>query len=792
MAEPSGLSWLAVARQILDLLDPLLELLCRAGVLESPGEVHDMLLVRSHEHQCLLERHILEGRHREAHHVHRLGHLGLLAHGVHPGRLDELFLELLQRASSVLCGFHLVLLITLADFTRARTRRNPRSQARGCIPGSPRLLPHARLWLEYRGLATVAARQRVGDAAQQPLVPALLPVPLLLGLLGLFLRPPSLLLLVRLLLGFGLPLLGPALGLLFFVAGYGACGFFRLALRLIHRSSFERSESALLLVGGARHVPDGYASFGPGPLHLGEVHAQFIRLLPGGVRDVQVLPRCVLGLIGGLTRRVLGLLGGALGGVLGLLGRALGGVLRSLRGLPCLVGNLSRSVLRLSGGLSGGVLDALHGLSRLVRHLADRLTGGILCLPGGLSGGVLDLLGGLAGLFLCLSSYVLGLLGDIPGGGPLLRLLGRIVHRVVEPLVAGRLVEVALDLRIGVDHLLQLSLRLRRGLLHQALELSAVVLDLTLEAAERVGVEVLGTLHYLLLYPLLETLYFAHSLSFLLFLLCAWALAVLLRLLRALGTRYGEETAGARPSLRLESCGWPDQSPRLLTKLRISGILHVADGDLSPDPGALHLGEVHAQLLGLALGRLRGVGLVLPGRILGLLGRLTRRVLGLIGDLTRRALGLLGGASCGVLGLLGRASCGVLGLLGRALGGVLRSLRGLPCLVGNLSRSVLRLPGGLSGGVLDALHGLSRLVRHLADRLTGGILCLPGGLSGGVLDLLGGVAGLFLCLSSYVLGLLGDIPGGGPLLRLLGRIVHRVVEPLVAGRLVEVALDLRI
>src|SRR5829696_2729547 len=739
MAEPSGLSWLAVARQILDLLDPLLELLCRAGVLESPGEVHDMLLVRSHEHQCLLERHILEGRHREAHHVHRLGHLGLLAHGVHPGRLDELFLELLQRASSVLCGFHLVLLITLADFTRARTRRNPRSQARGCIPGSPRLLPHARLWLEYRGLATVAARQRVGDAAQQPLVPALLPVPLLLGLLGLFLRPPSLLLLVRLLLGFGLPLLGPALGLLFFVAGYGACGFFRLALRLIHRSSFERSESALLLVGGARHVPDGYASFGPGPLHLGEVHAQFIRLLPGGVRDVQVLPRCVLGLIGGLTRRVLGLLGGAscgvlgllgraLGGVLGLLGRALGGVLRSLRGLPCLVGNLSRSVLRLPGGLSGGVLDALHGLSRLVRHLADRLTGGILCLPGGLSGGVLDLLGGVAGLFLCLSSYVLGLLGDIPGGGPLLRLLGRIVHRVVEPLVAGRLVEVALDLRIGVDHLLQLSLRLRRGLLHQALELSAVVLDLTLEAAERVGVEVLGTLHYLLLYPLLETLYFAHSLSFLLFLLCAWALAVLLRLLRALGTRYGEETAGARPSLRLESCGWPDQSPRLLTKLRISGILHVADGDLSPDPGALHLGEVHAQLLGLALGRLRGVGLVLPGRILGLLGRLTRRVLGLIGDLTRRALGLLGGASCGVLGLLGRASCGVLGLLGRALGGVLRSLRGLPCLVGNLSRSVLRLPGGLSGGVLDALHGLSRLVRHLAQ----GALVFPALLLAGV------------------------------------------------------------
>src|SRR5215217_5788826 len=718
-----------------------------------------MLLVRSHEHQCLLERHILEGRHREAHHVHRLGHLGLLAHGVHPGRLDELFLELLQRASSVLCGFHLVLLITLADFTRARTRRNPRSQARGRIPGSPRLLPHARLWLEYRGLAAVAARQRVGDAAQQPFVLVLLPVSLLLGLLGLFLRPPGLLLLGRLLLGFGLPLLGPALVLLLFVAAYGACGLFRLAFRLIHRSSFERSESSLLLVGGARHVPDGYPSFGPGPLHLGEVHAQLIRLLPGGVRDVQVLPCCVLGLLGGASC-----------GVLGLLGRALGRILRSLRRLPCLVGNLSRSLLRLSGGLSGGVLNALHSLSCLVRHLADRLTGGILCLPGGLSGGVLDLLSDLAGLLLRLSSCVLGLLGDIPGSGPLLRLLGRIVHRVVESLVAGRLVEGALDLCIGVDHLLQLRLRLRRGLLHQALELGAVVLDLTLEPAERVGVEVLRTLHYLLLYPLLETLYFAHSHSFLLIFLCAWALAVLLWLLRARSTDYGEETAGARPSLRLESWGWPDQSPRLLTKLRISGILHVADGDLSPDPGALHLGEVHAQLLGLALGRLRGVGLVLPGRILGLIGGLSRRV-----------LGLLGGASCGVLGLLGRALCGIL-----------RSLRRLPCLVGNLSRSLLRLSGGLSGGVLNALHGLSCLVRHLADRLTGGILCLPGGLSGGVLDLLSGLAGLLLRLSSYVLGLLGDIPGGGPLLRLLGRIVNRVVEPLVAGRLVEVALDLRI
>src|SRR5215207_3305133 len=137
IVEPSGLSWSPVARAILDFLDPLLELLCRAGVFESPGEIFDVLLIRSHEYQRLLEGHVFEGRHRDAHHVHRLGHLGLLAHGVHPSRLDKLFLELLQRASSVLCGFHLCSLVTPADPTRARTPRNPRSQARGCAPRAP-------------------------------------------------------------------------------------------------------------------------------------------------------------------------------------------------------------------------------------------------------------------------------------------------------------------------------------------------------------------------------------------------------------------------------------------------------------------------------------------------------------------------------------------------------------------------------------------------------------------------------------------------------------------------------
>src|SRR5215213_1901915 len=140
--------------------------------------------------------------------------------------------------------------------------------------------------------------------------------------------------------------------------------------------------------------------------------------------------------------------------------------------------------------------------------------------------------------------------------------------------------------------------------------------------------------------------------------------------------------------------GWA--SPRLIPRLRIRGGLHVADRDLSPDPRAFHLGEVHTQLLGLTLGGLSGVGLFLPGRILGLLSGLTGGVLG---------------ALRGLPGLIGGLPCRVLGLLGRPLGGILRPLRGLPSLVGNLTCGVLGLSGRLTGGILDALHGLPGLVR---------------------------------------------------------------------------------
>src|SRR5829696_360440 len=200
--------------------------------------------------------------------------------------------------------------------------------------------------------------------------------------------------------------------------------------------------------------------------------------------------------------------------------------------------------------------------------------------------------------------------------------------------------------------------------------------------------------------------------------------------------RHGEGSTGARP-LRLKSLGWPDQ-PRLIPKLLIRGVLHIADSDLSIDPGPLHLGEIHAQLLGLTLGRLRGVGHFLPtlGGILGLLGGLASGVLGTL----RSLASLIGGLTCRVLGLLGGTSSSVLSLLGRALGGILRSLCGPSRLVGNVTRGILSLPGRLTGGLLDALHGL---VCHLAH----GALVFPAllrtgvGLVAGVLDSLGGLRG---------------------------------------------------
>jgi hypothetical protein len=136
--------------------------------------------------------------------------------------------------------------------------------------------------------------------------------------------------------------------------------------------------------------------------------------------------------------------------------------------------------------------------------LVGDLSGCLLGLPGRLARGVLRLLSRTP-------KGLLGLLGRSSRSGALRRL----VHHVFEPLVLGRLLEGVLDLRVGVGHLLELGLRVRGGLLGQALQLGAVVLQLALDPAERVPEELLGALHGLLLDLLLQVLCFGHFLTFL-------------------------------------------------------------------------------------------------------------------------------------------------------------------------------------------------------------------------------------------------------------------------------------
>jgi hypothetical protein len=151
------------------------------------------------------------------------------------------------------------------------------------------------------------------------------------------------------------------------------------------------------------------------------------------------------GLLGRLPRGLLPLLGSLSGGVLGLLGGPSGGLLGLARNLPGLVGRLARYLLGLIGRLSGGVLSLLGGSLR----------------------GLLDLLLGLLS----------GLLGLVLYSG----ILGRLIHR-------------ALELYVRIDHLLDLGLRILGELLGKLLQLGAVILDLALEAAYRLPVEVLGVL----------------------------------------------------------------------------------------------------------------------------------------------------------------------------------------------------------------------------------------------------------------------------------------------------------
>ena len=274
------------------------------------------------------------------------------------------------------------------------------------------------------------------------------------------------------------------------------------------------------------------------------------------------------------------------------------------------------------------------------------------------------------------------------------------------------------------------------------------------------------------------------------------------------------------------------QRPRLLVR----GGDHVPDGDAPLGSGALHLREVHTQLLSLLLGGLRSVRLLLLTSS-GLLGRLTCGLLSLLGGLPRSVLCLLGGSSGGflrlsrcLLPLLGRLSGGVLRLLSRSSGGFLRLSGYLSGLIGRLPRGFLGLSRCLSGRVLHALRGLPDLIRDSSKRtaaalafalLAAGettgessysVLHLPGRLTRSVLYALRGLSGLvgdLSCLigrlSCYLLGLPRRLSCG--VLRLLGRslcdllhllqgllggLVHRVLDARILGRLIHRTFELHV
>jgi hypothetical protein len=299
-----------------------------------------------------------------------------------------------------------------------------------------------------------------------------------------------------------------------------------------------------LLVRGGDHIPDRDAPSCSGTLDLGEVYVKLLSLLLGGLGGVRLLLLASSGLLGGLSSNLLS-----------LLGSLSSCVLRLARYLSCLIGGLPRDFLSLPGCLSGGVLHALGnlthlvgdpaqgtsasltftlllasaretsgesphsvlGLTRYLSCLVGSLTGYLLGLPGCLSGSVLGLTRYLSCLVGGLPGYLLGLACHLPGGvlrllGRFLRellhllhgLLGSLVHRFLDTRILGRLIHGALELYVGVDHLLDLGLLVAFGeLLSVLLQLFAVTLSLALDPTQRLPVEVLGVLHGLLLHLLL-------------------------------------------------------------------------------------------------------------------------------------------------------------------------------------------------------------------------------------------------------------------------------------------------
>jgi hypothetical protein len=285
----------------------------------------------------------------------------------------------------------------------------------------------------------------------------------------------------------------------------------------------------LLLVRGGLHVPDGDAPTSPGTLHLGEVHTQLLGLLLGRLRGVRLLAALLLassGLLGCLPRYLLSSLGCLPRCLLSLLGCLTGGILGLARNLSGLIRDLPRCLLGLARHLSDLIRDSAqstsdaallaagepaYGILGLARHLTGligRLPNRLLRLARCLPGLIRDLPRCLLGLARCLTDGVLRLLGRSLRGlhDLLLGLLGGLIHLVLDAHVLGRLINRALEFDVGVDHLLDLGLRVALGdvLLRKLLQLGAVVLDLALEAAYGLRVEVLGVLRSLLLHLLLK------------------------------------------------------------------------------------------------------------------------------------------------------------------------------------------------------------------------------------------------------------------------------------------------
>lgn len=196
---------------------------------------------------------------------------------------------------------------------------------------------------------------------------------------------------------------------------------------------------------------------------------------------------------------------------------------------------------------------------------------------------------------------------------------------------------------------------------------------------------------------------------------------------------------------------------------------HVLDGNAALGARALDLGEIHAHLVCLLLGGVRGIrlltALLASSSLLPLLRRLISGVLRLLDRSSGNFLGL------------SRYLSGLIGCLTRCLAcGVLYALGYLTDLIGDSSQrssaTLLAAAGEPAYGFLGLTCHLPGLIRGLPGYLLGLTRCL----ACGVLCLLGCLLGELLCLL-----------GGG-----LCGLVHHVLDALVLGRSIHRALDFHV